>query len=100
MIDNLVQIGHNVALGRGCILAGQVGISGSTKLGDFVMAGGQAGLAGHLNIGTGARIGAQAGLMKDVAPGTTVGGYPAVSMRQWLKQVALLAHLVEKKGGT
>ena len=98
MIDNLVQIGHNVVLGRGCILAGQVGISGSTKLGDFVMAGGQAGLAGHLNIGTGARIGAQAGLMKDVAPGTTVGGYPAVSMRQWLKQVALLAHLVEKKG--
>jgi UDP-3-O-[3-hydroxymyristoyl] glucosamine N-acyltransferase len=100
MIDNLVQIGHNVVLGRGCILAGQVGISGSTKLGDFVMAGGQAGLAGHLNIGAGARIGAQAGLMKDVAPGATVGGYPAVPMRQWLKQVALLALLVEKKGDT
>ena len=56
MIDNLVQIGHNVVLGRGCILAGQVGVSGSTKLGDFVMAGGQAGFAGHLKIGDRARI--------------------------------------------
>jgi UDP-3-O-[3-hydroxymyristoyl] glucosamine N-acyltransferase len=100
MIDNLVQIGHNVVLGRGCILAGQVGISGSTKLGDYVMAGGQAGLAGHLNIGAGARIGAQAGLMKDVSPGATVGGYPAVPMRQWLKQVALLARLVSRKDET
>jgi UDP-3-O-[3-hydroxymyristoyl] glucosamine N-acyltransferase len=97
MIDNLVQIGHNVVLGRGCILAGQVGISGSTKLGDFVMAGGQAGLAGHLNIGTRARIGAQAGLMKDVADGTTVGGSPAVPMRQWWRQVAILGRLATKK---
>ena len=61
MIDNLVQIGHNVVLGRGCILAGQVGISGSTRLGDFVMVGGQVGLAGHLNIGSGARIAGKAG---------------------------------------
>ena len=61
MIDNLVQIGHNVVLGRCCILAGQVGISGSTKLGDFVMIGGQGGLAGHLQIGSGARIAAKAG---------------------------------------
>ena len=97
MIDNLVQIGHNVVLGRGCILAAQVGISGSTKLGDFVMAGGQVGLAGHLNIGNGARLGAQAGLMKDVPPGATVGGYPAVPMRQWLKQVAILGRLANKK---
>lgn len=97
MIDNLVQIGHNVVVGRGCILAAQVGISGSTELGDFVMAGGQVGLAGHLNIGSGARLGAQAGLMKDVMAGTTVGGTPAVPMRQWLKQVAILGRLANKK---
>ena len=99
MIDNLVQIGHNVVLGRGCILAGQVGISGSTRLGDYVMAGGQAGLAGHLNIGTGARIAAQAGLMKDVAPGETVSGTPAVPAIAFWRQVAMMQRLARKKDG-
>src|SRR5438874_5291005 len=99
MIDNLVQLGHNVVLGRGCILAGQVGISGSTKLGDFVMAGGQAGLAGHLNIGTAARIAAQAGLMRDVEPGSTVAGAPAVAITSWWRQVAILQRLATKKDG-
>ena len=99
MIDNLVQIGHNVVLGRGCILAGQVGISGSTKLGDFVMAGGQAGLAGHLNIGTGARIGAHAGLMRDVEPGQTVIGAPAVPAVAFWRQVAMIQRLAKKKDG-
>jgi UDP-3-O-[3-hydroxymyristoyl] glucosamine N-acyltransferase len=97
MIDNLVQIGHNVVLGRGCILAGQVGISGSTKLGDFVMVGGQAGLAGHLNIGTGARIGAQAGLMRDVPPGTSVIGAPAVPLPEFWRQIAAINRLAKKK---
>lgn len=99
MIDNLVQIGHNVVLGRGCILAGQVGISGSTKLGDFVMAGGQAGLAGHLNIGSGARIAAKAGLMRDVEAGATVAGAPAMAIRSWMRQVAILQRLARKKDG-
>ncbi len=99
MIDNLVQIGHNVVLGRGCILAGQVGISGSTKLGDFVMAGGQAGLAGHLNIGSGVRIAAKAGLMRDVEPGTTVAGAPALPITSWMRQVAMLQRLARKKDG-
>ena len=99
MIDNLVQIGHNVVLGRGCILAGQVGISGSTKLGDFVMAGGQAGFAGHLDIGSGARIAAKAGLMRDVAPGETVCGIPAVPIASFMKQVAILQRLARKKNG-
>jgi len=97
MIDNLVQIGHNVVLGRGCVLAGQVGISGSTKLGDFVMAGGQAGLAGHLEIGDRARIAAKAGLMRDVPPGATVGGIPAVPAGQFMKQTAILQRLATKK---
>jgi UDP-3-O-[3-hydroxymyristoyl] glucosamine N-acyltransferase len=95
MIDNLVQIGHNVVIGRGCILVSQVGISGSTTLGDFVMIGGQAGLAGHLRIGDRARIGAQAGLMRDVKPGETVIGTPAMPIREFWRQVAM----AKKKGG-
>jgi UDP-3-O-[3-hydroxymyristoyl] glucosamine N-acyltransferase len=97
MIDNLVQIGHNVMLGRGCILAGQVGISGSTRLGDFVMAGGQAGLAGHLNIGARARIAAQAGVTRDVAAGETVIGAPAVPAIAFWRQVAMIQRLAKKK---
>src|ERR1700704_4330288 len=99
MIDNLVQIGHNVVLGRGCILAAQAGISGSTKLGDFVMVGGQAGFAGHLNIGSGARVAGTAGVMRDVAPGETVCGSPAVPIASFMRQVAILQRLAKKKDG-
>jgi UDP-3-O-[3-hydroxymyristoyl] glucosamine N-acyltransferase len=99
MIDNLVQIGHNVVLGRGCILAGQVGISGSTKLGDFVMVGGQTGFAGHLEIGNGARIAAKSGVMRDIEPGATVCGSPAVPIGLFMKQVAILQRLARKKDG-
>jgi UDP-3-O-[3-hydroxymyristoyl] glucosamine N-acyltransferase len=99
MIDNLVQIGHNVVLGRGCVLAGQVGVSGSTRLGDFVMAGGQAGFAGHLKIGSGARIAAKAGLMRDVDPGETVCGSPAVPIATFMRQVAVVHRLATKKDG-
>jgi UDP-3-O-[3-hydroxymyristoyl] glucosamine N-acyltransferase len=99
MIDNLVQIGHNVVLGRGCILAAQVGISGSTKLGDFVMVGGQAGFAGHLDIGSGARVAGTAGVMRDIAPGETVCGSPAVPIASFMRQVAILQRLAKKKDG-
>jgi UDP-3-O-[3-hydroxymyristoyl] glucosamine N-acyltransferase len=98
MIDNLVQIGHNVQIGRGCVLVSQVGISGSTRLGDRVMIGGQGGLIGHLTIGSGARIGAQAGVMRDVAPGETVLGAPALPMKEFFRQVAALQRLAKKKG--
>ncbi|HEX4113034.1 MAG TPA: UDP-3-O-(3-hydroxymyristoyl)glucosamine N-acyltransferase [Stellaceae bacterium] len=97
MIDNLVQIGHNVQVGRNCVLVAQSGISGSTRLGDFVMIGGQAGLVGHLEIGSGARIGAQAGVPNDVAAGETVLGSPAVPIRQHHRQVAALKRLAAKK---
>ena len=99
MIDNLVQIGHNVVLGRGCVLAALVGISGSTRFGDFVMVGGQAGFAGHLKIGSGARIAAQSGVMRDVAPGETVCGVPAVPITMFMRQVAILQRLAKKKDG-
>lgn len=98
MIDNLVQIGHNVQMGRGCVLAGQAGIAGSTRLGDFVIIAGQGGLAGHLTIGSGARIGAKAGVMRDVAPGETVIGFPAVPQKKFFRQIAALQRLARKKG--
>lgn len=98
MIDNLVQIGHNVRLGRGCVLVAQVGISGSTKLDDFVVVGGQGGLAGHLHIGPGAQIAAQSGVHRDIGPGETVGGTPAVPIGEWRRQAAALKRLVKRKG--
>ncbi|MCB1651168.1 MAG: UDP-3-O-(3-hydroxymyristoyl)glucosamine N-acyltransferase [Alphaproteobacteria bacterium] len=96
-IDNLVQIGHNVKIGRGCVIVAQVGISGSTVLEDFVAIGGQAGLAGHLRIGQGARIAAQTGVMRDLQGGQEYMGYPALPIRQFMKQVALLKRLADKK---
>lgn len=95
-IDNLVQIGHNVKIGKGCVIVAQVGISGSTELGDQAMAGGQAGLAGHLKIGAGARIAAQAGVHRDVEEGGAVGGSPAVPIKEWQRQSAKLRQLVRR----
>lgn len=96
-LDNLVQIGHNVVLGRCCIIVAQVGISGSTVLGDFVQVGGQAAMAGHLQIGDGAQIGAQAGVISDIEPGARMLGSPAQSGREFFRQVALLKKLSAKR---
>lgn len=97
-IDNLVQIGHNVRLGRDCLLAAQVGVAGSTIVGDRVMFGGKAGIADHLTIGDDARLAAGAGLMRDVPAGETWGGSPAQPIRLWLKETALLARMVRSPG--
>ncbi|MBI3505716.1 MAG: UDP-3-O-(3-hydroxymyristoyl)glucosamine N-acyltransferase [Proteobacteria bacterium] len=96
-IDNLVQIGHNVKLGRGCIIVSQVGISGSTELGAMVMAGGQAGLSGHLKIGDGVKIVAQSGVHRDIEAGGIVGGSPAVPVGEWRRQAALLRRLAQNE---
>ncbi len=96
-IDNLVQIGHNVKLGRNCFVVSQVGISGSTEIGDFAVIGGQAGLAGHLHIGDGARIGAKSGVMGDIEAGATVGGFPARPLKEWLRGIAVLRRMAHKK---
>ncbi len=98
-IDNLVQIAHNVTIGRSCLIVSQVGISGSTELGDFVAAGGQAGMAGHLKIGAGAEIAAQSGIIADVPPQARVGGTPARPFRRWLRAQVMLDRLGGKRGG-
>lgn len=93
-IDNLVQIAHNVVVGRHCVIVAQAGVSGSTTIADFVAIGGQAGLTGHLKIGQGAQIAAQAGVMTDVPAGGRWGGSPAQPMRNFLKEVAAVRRLV------
>jgi UDP-3-O-[3-hydroxymyristoyl] glucosamine N-acyltransferase len=95
-LDNLVQIGHNVRLGRCCVIVAQVGIAGSTVLEDFVQVGGQAAMAGHLHIGEGAQIGAQAGVINDVAAGAILLGSPAQPRTEFLRQVATLKRVARK----
>lgn len=97
-IDNLVQLAHNVEIGDGSILVGQVGLAGSTRVGRYVQMGGQAGLAGHLTIGDGVRIGAKAGVMNDIAAGETVIGQPAVPEKDFWRQVIAVRRLIAKRG--
>jgi UDP-3-O-[3-hydroxymyristoyl] glucosamine N-acyltransferase len=97
-IDNLVQIGHNCRIGKCCAVAGQAGMAGSTVLEDFVQIAAQAGLSGHLRIGAKARIGAQAGIMSDVGAGETVIGSPAMPVREFFRNVAVLRRLARKPG--
>lgn len=79
-IDNLVQVGHNVIIGKHCLICAQVGISGSTRLGDYVVLGGQVGVGGHITIGSGVKAGGKAGITTDVAAGSVVNGNPAIPM--------------------
>lgn len=96
-IDNLVQIGHNVKIGRGCILVSQVGVAGSSELGDFVVLAGQVGVAGHLKIGSMSKVAAQSGVTKDIPPKQEWMGYPAMPMKRYLRQAVMLNKMVERK---
>lgn len=96
-IDNLVQIGHNVVIGRHCVIVSQVGIAGSTTLEDFVVLGGQVGLAGHLTVGMGAQIAAQSGVAGDVPRGARYGGYPAQPALSWARESAMLKSMLAKR---
>ena len=99
-IDNLIQIGHNVELGRGCVLVAQSGIAGSTKLEDFVVVAAQGGVAGHLTIGKGAKIAAQSGIMRDVPPGAEMMGSPAMPIREYFRVVSRWQRQGKAKGAS
>jgi UDP-3-O-[3-hydroxymyristoyl] glucosamine N-acyltransferase len=95
-IDNLVQIGHNVSIGRHCLIVSQVGISGSVTVGDFAMLGGQVGIADHMTIGEGAMLGAKAGVMSNVPAGGRWGGFPAEPAIDWKRGQAIVRRLVKR----
>jgi UDP-3-O-[3-hydroxymyristoyl] glucosamine N-acyltransferase len=97
-IDNLVQIAHNVEIGRHCVLASQTGISGSVTVGDFVMMGGKVGIADNVTIGSGAMLAADSGVMSNIPPGARWGGSPARPAREWLKGAATLRRLARRGG--
>jgi len=94
-IDNLVQVAHNVVIGKHCILCSQVGISGSTTLEDYVVLGGQVGVVGHITIGKGAKAGGQTGITHDVPPGSYLNGTPAMAYMLERRLVVLHQRLPE-----
>lgn len=96
-LDNLIQIGHNVEVGENTIIAGQSGIAGSTKIGNWVQIGGQAGIAGHIIIGDKARIGGKSGVISDVLPEKEMAGYPAVERWEWLKMYGILKNMLSRR---
>lgn len=102
-IDNLVQLGHNVRLGRGCVLVAQSGVAGSSKLDDFVMIAAQGGVGGHLTLHAKAQLAAKSGLMHDIPPGETFGGLPAMPLKDYFRLVTLwkrqLKTMEKKKDG-
>ncbi len=96
-IDNLVQIGHNTRLGRHCVLAAEVGLSGSIEIGDFVVMGGQVGVADHVKIGTGVQIAAKAGVTGNLASGQVYGGFPAKPVGQWRREMGAISLFAKGK---
>ena len=97
-LDNLVQVGHNVKTGRGCVIVAQVGIAGSVELGNYVVLAGQSGIAGHLTLGDGARVGAQAGVTSSVPAGTDVVGSPAWPAKEFMRAITWLRRQAAPKG--
>jgi UDP-3-O-[3-hydroxymyristoyl] glucosamine N-acyltransferase len=99
-IDNLVQIGHNVVIGRHCIIVGQVGLAGSCELGDFVVIGGQAGVAGHLKVGPGAQIAGASHAKDNVPAGARMVGTPALPIKDWAREQGTLKKLAARGSGS
>jgi len=92
-IGDQVAVGHNVEIGRHCVIVGQAGIAGSTRIGDFVVIGGQTAVGGHLTIGAGAQIAGVSGVHDDVPPGARWGGVPARPVKEWFRQIGVLRRL-------
>ena len=96
-IDNLVQVGHGVTVGRNVLMAAQVGIAGSTEIDDDVIFGGQVGVGGHLSIGRGSVAVGQSGVTNSLPAGAMVAGYPAIDSREWRKASVVFSRLPELK---
>jgi UDP-3-O-[3-hydroxymyristoyl] glucosamine N-acyltransferase len=96
-IDNLVQVGHNVSIGRYCIVAALSGISGSSTLEDFVALGGSVGVSDHVTIGEGAQLAGASNVHGDVPPGGRWGGTPAKPIKLWFREMLFLARLARAK---
>ncbi len=93
-IDNLVQVGHNVQVGRGCLLCGQVGIAGSARLADYVVMGGQSGAADHVEIARGVQAAGKSAVLQSVPEeGLQVGGIPATDLKRWRRQLVRIGRL-------
>jgi UDP-3-O-[3-hydroxymyristoyl] glucosamine N-acyltransferase len=97
-IDNLVQIAHNVIIGRHCVIVAQSGIAGSAQLGDFVVMGAHSGVIGHVTIGNGAQIAGMAHVKNNVEAGARMGGTPARPFKEWAREVAAIRQLGRRVG--
>ena len=85
-LDNQIHVAHNVQIGKNCMIAGQVGFAGSSTIGDNVVIGGQAGISGHLKIGNNVKIGGGSGVINDIPDNQQVMGYPAIPLKNFIKQ--------------
>ena len=93
-IDNQVQIGHNVTIGRHCLLAAQIGLAGSLTIGDHVALGAKVGINNHLHIGDGAQVTAMSAVKDDIPAGGRWGGHFAKPTRQWFREIVAVERLV------
>jgi UDP-3-O-[3-hydroxymyristoyl] glucosamine N-acyltransferase len=96
VIDNQVQVGHNCRIGQFTVVAGRAGIAGSVEIGDGVLVGGAVGIGDHIKVGSGAKLAGGSGVTRDVPPGATVAGYPAIPVRDWHRQAAGLSRMFSR----